>query len=111
MAQNFNKKLEDFFADLKCVFPDSKELREVRNKFNILKTVSEKRPLAMFKKYIPLYKDKILVRNAAFFMDTPEFFELDKAHLDKLRHHWLQLDNANQEAIWDHLVTLVQVGV
>jgi hypothetical protein len=105
----FNKKVEEFFADLVYVFPENKDLTEVRNKYRLLKTFGEKLPLALFKEKLPLYKDKLIEKNDQFFIEFP-FATLDKNQVQRIKNCWQELDDINKEVIWDHIFGLIKIG-
>jgi hypothetical protein len=114
----FNSKLSEFANDLVAVFPADPDFKLFRTSNNLLKTVSEKQPVEVFKAYALGFKDKIYNMDEGFFMD--EGFGDRNLHLPdkhdhinivkKLTKYWENMTPDNKAVIWNYLILLTKLA-
>jgi len=112
LMTGFNKKFDEFLADLISTFPEDKDFRNFKNSFNLLKNIDEKKPITVFSMYAPLYRENVLAKNEQFFIEN-DYSELSKEKnitselIAKLKNYWTQLDETNREVVWKYLIILI----
>jgi len=110
---SFNKKFDEFLGDLVNTFPEDQDFRNFKNSFNLLKNIDEKKTITIFCNYAPMYRDNVLAKNEAFFIEN-DYSELASKEknitgelITKLKNYWVQLDETNREVVWKYLIILI----
>lgn len=87
----FNNTLDDFLADLLCVFPNEQYLKTYYNAFQLLRKANPKQIITEFKVFVEPYSQQIKDCDTAFFLEINNL-NLDDSYLNKgirLRELWL----------------------
>jgi len=109
----FNSKLIGFFEDLAETFPEEKDIKSALEMLQFAKKSTPTMILAMFVEYVqkPLHdsimkEDENAIIEFARASINTQFNEISPALMifDK---HWVNLSDANRQAIWKHLKVLV----
>lgn len=102
----FNSKLKEFIQDLIGIFPDDAEFKAC---LTAAKIASPSFTQKMFNKYLtPTYKDRIINRDQAFFLDeTFDSTVADVGFVSKLKKTWIHLSDENKEFVWQYMILLV----
>jgi hypothetical protein len=113
----FNRKLEEFAADLAGTFPEVKDFSKLRNSLRIALTLTPALPRALFHQYVVApYEKQILARDEHFFLDDASEF---RTHLPQqggsvsldlvktIQGIWRSLGEGNKDVIWKYLQVLV----
>ena len=110
----FNEKVDEFFKDLISAFPHLQEFISMKSCFTLVRNVDPKSPQTIFKNYVlHKYRDAILSKDEAFFMDT-QTFEMWSSRkeywgdfINHLKSIWKTLSKEEQETIWRYFHVLV----
>ena len=114
----FNTKLREFVNDLSRVYPNDADLIKFKTTINMVLLVSDKDMIKVFKEYVyEKYKDKILSKDADFFMKHTYNEELQvegeyavtELLIDKIKSYWINMTNENKETVWTYFVLLVKL--
>lgn len=106
----FNRKMQDFIDDLKCVCTNVTEIALLQTAFNLGVAVSPQYACQIYHEKVVLpYGELIKLRDEEFFLShnyndvASDNFDI----VDKLKHVWKSLSDDNKDAIWKHLQVLM----
>jgi hypothetical protein len=114
IAQCFNKKLDEFLADLISVFPEDSDFRTFKNSFNVLKNIDERKGISMYVQYVAPFREAIRTRDERFFLST-DYNDIAGNNnvselVDKLKGLWVQMNADNKESVWKYIEVFAALG-
>lgn len=107
--KDFNRATKLFIRELIANFPHIKEFKKMHLLYKIMKTVSKKSPSKYFYNMVVKdYADDLMNKNFDVFL-SDEFDDptVEAGIFATLKNEFRNLDDANRDAIWMHLVLLV----
>lgn len=118
----FNNVLTDFIDDCILVFPEDTDFKVYKKGVNLLVKVNPKKVLTVFTDYTTIYRDKILVKDEDFFLNTDytdivssnsnsKYSESDIFNIiNKIKGYWVELNDSNKTKIWDYMILLINIS-
>lgn len=121
----FNNVLTDFIDDCILVFPEDRDFKVYKKGVNMLVKVNPKKVLTVFTEYTTIYREKILVKDEAFFLDNNNYTEVVSSKVEnsdkysesdifniinKIKGYWIELNDSNKTKIWDYLILLINIS-
>jgi len=109
--KEFNKYSKNFIRELIKNFDHISEFKIMFGLYKILKTFNKKLPYKYFNLYIAIdFKSHIVTRDESFFMSDGFKPRAYTEFVDIIKREWVLLDNANKNALWDHLNLLIYLS-
>ena len=116
----FNNVLTDFIDDCILVFPEDTDFKVYKKGVNLLVKVNPKKVLTVFTEYTSIYREKILVKEEDFFLNTDytdivssnsKYSESDIFNIiNKIKGYWVELNDSNKTKIWDYMILLINIS-
>ena len=116
----FNNVLTDFIDDCIRVFPEDTDFKVYKKGVNLLVKVNPKKVLTVFTEYTSIYREKILVKEEDFFLNTDytdivssnsKYSESDIFNIiNKIKGYWVELNDSNKTKIWDYMILLINIS-
>jgi hypothetical protein len=116
----FNNVLTDFIDDCILVFPEDTDFKVYKKGVTLLVKVNPKKVLTVFTEYTSIYREKILVKEEDFFLNTDytdivssnsKYSESDIFNIiNKIKGYWVELNDSNKTKIWDYMILLINIS-
>ena len=104
----FNRKLVEFFLDLKPVIGGLPEYAVALSSVKMLQNVDERKNQAMFDAYVARpYGPRILASDVTFFLSTEYGGAGNMGVVQLVKDAWQGMSDADKDAVWAHLKVLM----
>jgi predicted nucleotidyltransferase len=114
----FTTQLSNLSEQLVEIFPGDTHLRVAQNFISLMKTANPRKLQELFGDVIKPYKDHIMEKNEAFFLEH-DYGELSdrakdqdsaNAIMTSLKNNWKNMSEENKETTWKYFQVLVKLN-